>query len=57
MRDALIGAVVGVMSILFILLVVIDIDNIWHNKIVKAGHGEYNRTTGEFQFLPIGDRE
>ena len=37
--------------------IIIDPDTKWHKSILEHGHGEYNRTTGEFQFLPACNKE
>lgn len=43
---------IGWICAIIFLIFVVNPDEIWHDRIVKAGHGEYNSTTGEFQFLP-----
>ena len=45
------GFIVGLIILVFIS------DGVWHRHLVKLGHGEYNSTTGEFQFLPPCNKE
>lgn len=45
------GIFVGIL-IIVIGLNIVNPKTDWENKIIKAGHGEFNSTTGKFQFLP-----
>ena len=44
------GITLGIVLSMFLTFVVIDPDEIWHKKIIEKGCGEYNSTTGEFQW-------
>jgi hypothetical protein len=51
------GFMIGFVAALVIMSSFINADEIWHQNIVRQGHGEYNSTTGEFQFLPPCNKE
>ena len=51
------GYIVGALAALLVLIFTINSYDVWHKDIIEQGHGEYNRTTGEFQFLPACNKE
>lgn len=57
MDKFVVGVVVGWVLGFLVIYWVINPDKLWHEVIIKEGHGEYNRTTGEFQFLPACNKE
>jgi hypothetical protein len=56
MNNFIVGIIIGILLVVIITFI-LDPDKIWQDNIIKAGHGEYNSTTGKFQFLPACNKE
>ena len=56
MSEFFVGIFTGILITLLIVGLV-NSDTIWHKSIIEAGHGQYNTTTGKFEFLkPCKDK-
>ena len=51
----LVGILIGV--ILGSILALSTGNIVSYSNVIEQGHGEYNRTTGKFQFLPACNKE
>ncbi len=53
-KALVLGFLLGVMLAILAVLIMVNEDDLVHSSsIVEAGHGEYNQTTGSFQFKEI----